>query len=441
MKKRNWALSFSLIALMMLVTSCGGGGGGRGPGLQAFAKTWGGGSSDYIEAVAVDSDGNIYCTGYTNSFGAGLSDTLLLKYDSSGVLQLAKTWGGSSYDYLYAVALDSNGDIYCAGYTHSFGESVGDTLLLKYDSSGAFQWANTWGSTSYDYLYAVAVDSSGNIYCAGYTESFGAGQRDALLLKYDSSGALQWGNTAKTWGGGNQEQLYAVAVDSSGNIYCAGFTYSFGEGTSDALLLKYDSSGALAWAKTWGNINQQYLRAVAVDSSGNIYCAGYTIVGGVNKALLLKYDDSGTLAWAKTWGGSGWDNLFAVAVDSSGNIYCAGSTTSFGTGGDTLLLKYDSSGALQWAKTWGGSDGDGVSAIAVDSTGNVCLGGVTYSYTGTWQVVTTGIQTSPSGTEDSPTGTEDTPTGTEASPTGTENSPTGDETGASGADTLLLKNW
>jgi len=397
-----------------------------------FVKTWGGGGEDGLFAIAVDSSGNIYCAGYTKSFGAGDYDALLLKYDSSGALQWAKTWGGTNDDHLHAVALDSGGNIYCGGCTHSFGAGEYDGLLLKYDSSGALQWAKTWGGSQRDTVRALAIDSPGNIYCTGYTTSFGVGRYDTLLLKYDSSGALQW---TKTWGGSDYEELYAVAVDSGANVYCAGCTDSFGAGDYDALLLKYDSSGALVWVNTWGGRSEDRLHAVAVDSRGNVYCAGYarSFQAGGYDTLLLKYDSSGALKWAKTWTHSYWGLLHAVALDSSGNIYCAGS------GG--LLLKYNSSGALQWTRAWRGSKLDYLYVATVDSVGNVYLGGWTKSYTGIWQEVTTGTEGTPSGTVTLPTGTEGTPAGTEVSFAGTETSPEGSETGAGGEDILLLKNW
>jgi len=406
-----------------------------------FVKTWGGGVNDELDAVAVDSAANIYCAGCTQSFGAGSYDALLLKYESSGALGWAKTWGGSNDDFFHAVAVDSSGNMYCAGRTSSFGGGSDDALLLKYNSSGTLQWAKTWGGSGWDHLFAVAVDSSGNIYCAGTTSSFGAGDWDALLLKYDSSGTLQ---SATTWGGSSSDSLDAVVVDSCGNIYCAGSTASFGAGSYafDALLLKYDSSGTVQRAATWGGSSHDYLYALAVDSGGSIYCAGLTWSLGLYEydALVLKYDGSGTLQWTTTWGGSGQDYLGGVAADSSGNIYCAGYTGSFGSG-DALLLKYDSSGALQWSKTCGGADNDWVSAVAVDSTGNVYLGGATYTYTGIWQEVTTGSQTSPSATSTTPSGTAGSPSGAEDSPVGTQTTPTGSETGAGGLDTLLLRNW
>jgi len=401
-----------------------------------FAKTWGGSGYEGVSAIAADPWGSVYCAGYTFSFGAGCSDALLLKYDSSGALQWARTWGGSGDDSMSAVAVDSGGNIYCAGFTSSFGTGEWDALLLKYDSSGTLRWAKTWGSSNRDELRGVAVDSSGNIYCAGTSNG------DGLIMKYDSSGALRW---AKTWGGSGSDSVGAVVVDSSGNIYCSGRAWGgdWGCGADMALLLKYDSSGTLAWTRVWSKDQGTSASALAVDSSGNIYCAGATSAsdwGGwlYDRALLLKYNSSGALQWAKSWGGNRI-GLGAVAVDSSGNIYCAGGTNSFGAGGyDALLLQYNSSGALQGAKTWGGSSDDTVCAVAVDSTGNLYLGGSTQSYTGIWQAQTVGTQ-EVSGFSATPEGWEDSPSGAEGSPEGTRTSPTGSETGAGGADTLLLK--
>jgi len=96
---------------------------------------------------------------------------------------------------------------------------------------------------------------------------------------------------------------------------------------------------------------------------------------------------------------------------------------------------------LQWVRTWGGASDDFINSLAVDSGGDVHLGGHTESYTGAWQIITTGTQSSPSGMQSTPSGSDGTPAGTESSPTGTQGSPTGSETGAGGNDTLLLKNW
>ncbi|MGA8858048.1 MAG: SBBP repeat-containing protein [Candidatus Bathyarchaeia archaeon] len=131
-----------------------------------FQKTWGGSSFDNGSGVAVDGSGNVYVTGVTASFGAGGQDVFLLKYDSSGSLQFQKTWGGTSGDGGYGVAVDGSGNVYVTGSTSSFGAGGGDAFLLKYDSSGSLQFQKTWGGIHYDEGDGVAV-SGGVAYVTG----------------------------------------------------------------------------------------------------------------------------------------------------------------------------------------------------------------------------------------------------------------------------------
>jgi len=199
-------------------------------------RTWGGIDTDGGSGVAVDSSDNVYLAGFTKSFGAGHYDMVLVKYDSSVVQQWNRTWGGIDYDHSRGVAVDSSDNVYLAGDKESFEAGPFDMVLVKYDSSGVLQWNRTWGGSDYDSGRGVAVDSSDNVYLAGYTDSFGAGNRDMVLVKYDSSGVLQWN---RTWGGSNWDEGNGVVVDSSDNVYLAGFTESFGAGNFDMVLVKY----------------------------------------------------------------------------------------------------------------------------------------------------------------------------------------------------------
>jgi hypothetical protein len=109
--------------------------------------------------------------------------------------------------------------------------------------------AHSWGGSGTDYADSLAKDSQGNVYVAGGTNSFGSGGTDVLLLKYDATGHFLW---AKTWGGGNDEYATSVAVGPDGFVYVTGGTFSFGAGWFDIFLLKLDIDGNLIWATTWG---------------------------------------------------------------------------------------------------------------------------------------------------------------------------------------------
>jgi len=345
----------------------------------AFAKTFGGDTTDYAFSVQQTSDGGYIVVGRTSSFGAGIYDVFILKTDASGNLQWSKTFGGSGSDYAYSVQQTSDGGYIVAGYTNSFGAG-GDVFLFKTDASGNLQWAKTFGGSSYEYAHSVQQTSDGGYIVAGGTYSFGAGNYDVFLLKTDASGNLQW---AKTFGGSGWDLAYSVQQTSDGGYIVAGETYSFGAGSYDVFLLKTDASGNLQWAKTFGGSGGDYAWSVQQTSDGGYIMAGYTSSFGAGSydVFLLKTDASGNLQWAKTFGGSNYELAHSVQQTSDGGYIVAGFTYSFGAGNeDVFLLKTDASGNLQWAKTFGGSEWDWAYSVQQTSDGGYIVVGFTYSF-------------------------------------------------------------
>ncbi|MFX0083751.1 MAG: SBBP repeat-containing protein [Candidatus Hodarchaeota archaeon] len=344
-----------------------------------WSRTWGGDQSDAGYEVAVDSSDNIYLAGWTYSYGLGYQSMALLKYDDSGSLLWNITWGGSGYDSCYGVVVDSLDNVYIVGYTGSFGAGGDDMVIVKYNSIGLQQWNRTWGGSAIlkaETAWGVAVDSLNNVYIAGYTENFGVGEEDLVLLKYDDSGVQIWN---RTWGGGLSERGYSVVVDTFNNIYVSGSTFSFGAGDEDILLVKYDHSGKQLWNRTWGGGLSDSGSEVAVDSFNNVYISGTTesFGAGNEDMVLIKFDGSGNQLWNRTWGGASFDSGSDVVIDSMGNVYSVGSSKSHTIHPDILIVKYNSSGAQLWSQTWGGSDVDLCFGGAVDSSDNLYLGGVT----------------------------------------------------------------
>jgi len=281
-------------------------------------RTWGGSANELGRGIAVDGSGNVFISGETYIRGVGSYAFLFLKYDSSGNMLWNKTGRGRGY----GIAVDGSGNVFITG-----------SYLLKYDSSGNLLWNKTGGGRG----YGIAVDGSGNAFIAGSTVSDGTRPSDVFLLKYDSSGNQLWN---KTWGGSDWDDGHGIALDASGNVFITGKTYSFGAGYSDVFLLKYDSSGNMLWEKTWGGYNYECGYGIAVDGSGNAFITGsYNINYGTetSDAFLLKYDSSGNILWETTWGGEGR----GIALDGSGNAFIAGSTVIGGArSSEVFLLKY-----------------------------------------------------------------------------------------------------
>jgi uncharacterized delta-60 repeat protein len=345
-----------------------------------FAKTYGVTGSDYAYSVQQTSDGGYIVAGGTASFGAGSVDFLLIKTDANGNIIWVKTYGGISYDNARSVQQTSDGGYIVAGLTSSFGAGNWDVWLIKTDANGNLQWAKTYGGTNYDYAYSVQQTSDGGYIMTGGTASFGAGNWDVWLIKTDANGNLQW---AKTYGGTDDDYAYSVQQTSDGGYILAGVTSSFGAGSWHIWLIKTDAFGNLQWAKTYGVTGSDYAYSVKQTSDGGYILAGltYSFGAGDDDIFLIKTDANGNIIWAKTYGGPGYDEDFSVQQTSDGGYIAAGYTRSFGAGWDDIfLIKTDANGNLQWAKTYGGTDGDYAYSVQQTSDGGYIVAGYTSSF-------------------------------------------------------------
>ncbi len=301
-------------------------------------------------------------------------------------LTVQKTWGGSNSDAYTSVAVDSSGNIYAAGSTSSYGPgspSYPALVLVKYSPTGTLLWERIWtnGSNIYTSYYStsgVAVDSSGNVYVTGsvYVLCNNALSSTIYLVKFNSTGSLQWQEAVTSCSSLSYANI-AIATGPSGEVYVVGTTYAYGAGQGDILLLKFNAAGAIQQEKTWGGSNGDYPTHLTVDSSGNVYIVGGTTSFGIN-AVLLKIDPAlSSVVFQKMIGVSAPSG---VGVDSAGNTYISSNVVSAGYA-DALVVKFDSTSGFQWAKTWGGTNGtDYPNALAVDSSGNSFVTGWTTSY-------------------------------------------------------------
>jgi hypothetical protein len=201
-------------------------------------KVYGGTGPDYFYRVATDTNDNIICAGYTSSEGSGGVDTLVVKFDTNLSILARKVYGGGSHDYFYGVATDTNDDIICVGYTNSEGSGGDDALVVKFDTSLNILAKKVYGDTGIDWFNEVATDSNGNIICAGRTNSEGAGSDVALVVKLDTNLSIL---ARKVYGGSGIDILYGVAIDTNDDIICVGITASEGAGNYDALVVKFPS--------------------------------------------------------------------------------------------------------------------------------------------------------------------------------------------------------
>jgi hypothetical protein len=398
--------------------------------VKSFAKTYGGTSYDIAYSVQQTSDGGYIVAGYTNSFGAGNYDIFLIKTDAIGNIRWAKTFGGTSDDRAYSVQQTFDGGYIVAGYTESFGAGWYDIFLIKTDTNGNVQWAKTYGGTSGDVTFSVQQTSDGGYIVAGYTASFGAGDRDIFLIKTDANGNVQW---AKTYGGTNYDDAFSVQQTSDGGYIVAGRTHSFGAGGA-FFLIKTDANGDIIWAKTYGGTYWDYAYSVQQTSDGGYIVAGLTIsFGAGGDIFLINTDANGNIQWAKTYGGTGWDWAYSVQQTSDGGYIVVGASWY-----NIFLINTDANGNIIWAKTYGGIGDDGAYSVQQTSDGGYIVAGYTASFgaggydifliktdangnIGSCSIVQ---NASPTVTTPSPTVTTPSPSVSSPSPTVTSPSPT-----------------
>jgi hypothetical protein len=372
----------------------------------------------HANAIVVDSSGNAYVAGSRSQCISGghhcFTTAYAAKLNSSGERQWLVSMGSLEIEAVTscnAMALDSSGNIYVAGScNYSWGTPVNphngnyqsDAFIAKLNNSGALQWHTFLGSGYYDHGQAIAVEASGNIYVAGWSEgTWGSPvnpyseDRDAFVVKLNNSGVLQW-NTFM--GANGNDSGNAIALDGSGNIYVAGVSNAtWGSpanphsGSADAFVAKLSNSGARLWNTFMGSGSADYGYAIAVDAGGYVYVAGYsgdwgTPVNphaGSSDAFVARLNTNGALQWNTFMGSPDRDGAFGLAMDSSGNIYLAGDSLAgwgmpidpFQENSDAFVAKLNNSGVHQCHTFIGGAGYDYGHSTAVDTSGNVYVAG------------------------------------------------------------------
>jgi hypothetical protein len=344
---------------------------------QTWNNTYGGTNADVSDALVQTNDGGYATAGWTTSFGAVLTDCILIKIDAGGNMQWNKTYGGIGWDSVYAMIQTSDGGYALAGATTSFGAGDYDAYLVKTDAGGNMQWNKTYGGESDDYAHALVQTSDGGYALAADTYSFGAGEADAYLVKTDAGGNMQWN---KTYGETGTDRALALVQTGDGGFALAGHTNSFGPGDYDAYLVRIDAGGNMQWNKTYGGTNDEESRSLVQTGDGGYALAGYTGSYGAGDFdfWLVKTDSTGNMQWNKTYGGTDRDFPEAMVRTSDGGYALAGYTHSFGAGdNDAYLVKTDAGGNMQWNKTYGGTNDDWGDSLVQTADGGFALAGAT----------------------------------------------------------------
>jgi hypothetical protein len=328
----------------------------------------------FIDAVRQTSDGGFVLTGFitvSNSF-----DLWLLKLNSDGTIQWQKTFGGDQDDYGFSVEQTQDGGYIVAGQTLSFGAGSNDTWILKFDQNGNVQWQETLGQSQTDFALSIKQISDGFI-VAGGTYPSSLPPLDFWLIKLDLSGNVIW---QKTYGGTGDEYTYSVNLTFDGGFIISGASDSFGSGFYDLWILKLDSAGGIQWQKTYStgtNIDLFPAREIQQTLDGGFIAASTSssrTTQTIVDIVVLKLDSSGKIQWQKSYGIDHLESTASIQQTSDGGFIVGGQTSS--NGADAfLLLRLDPNGNIIWQKEYQGNDSENLMTLEKTSDGGFIAAG------------------------------------------------------------------
>ncbi|HLF63259.1 MAG TPA: gliding motility-associated C-terminal domain-containing protein [Saprospiraceae bacterium] len=337
---------------------------------SGFQRTYGGQGNERAHGIVETQDGGYAITGHTDSFGAGQDDIFILKIDGNGNIQWQKTFGGVGDDNGLSIAIKETPDsgFVVTGSSSSFSNTPSDLYVFKVDSTGNLLWDFKYDSgpsgNSKDHGRGLLNCSNRDILILGTDDSNEFGSNDGIILRVDEDGILIWKNI---FGGSGNDHFHEAIELPGGNFLVCGSSQSFGPGNTAAYVMKISGTGNIIWGKTYGGSAVEGLAACDKTEDFGIIATGlsssYTSYsGGSFDVLLCKIDSTGTLQWTKTFGGPDVERGASVKAlpDGSGYVVAA-FTDSYGNGNrDILIIRTNTTGDLVWSKTFGTKGFEGV---------------------------------------------------------------------------------
>lgn len=310
------------------------------------------------EPMAIDENGNTY------SISGDDRNYLLLKYNSSGVFQWSRSYNGPNNrtDFPVSVKIYKSDNIYVTGVSYN-SDFDSDILTIKYNSNGDSLWTRRYGSP-FDYndeVRTMNIDRDGNILLAGLVR-LDFDNSDYLTIKYNSQGDTLWTRRYN-------DSLFGfptkVIADNFRNVYVTGSgqrTQVFEAGHYTTL--KYDPAGNLKWSAYYNGITGSVYNVandIAIDNNRNVFVTGNSprMAGFADDdCVTIKYDSNGIQSWIRRYNGSGFGSDYgnAIALDTNNGsvIICGGVYSGSPSYFDYLIIKYSSIGGLQWLRTFSG---------------------------------------------------------------------------------------
>ena len=324
-----------------------------------WEKTFGGSQRDIGWSCQQTSDKGFVVGGLTSSFGAGEIDVYIIKTDNTGKEQWSKAIGSKKTDWVTSIKLTRDNGFIAVGSTSSFCSGRRSVYLIRLDSLGNVKWEKFYCREGDDRGLCVIVNKKNEYVICGERTIDGTGRQDVLLLKTDHEGHVIW---ERRFGGKDLEGGMNVIQTADNGYVIGGYTQPFGSGKKDILLIKTDSKGHQVWRKTFGGPGEEFIHGtsgVIQSSDGGLVICGVTTSFGAGGAdyYIIKTSRRGDTLWQKYFGGRNDEDPLSIIEVGAGDFVIAGYTKSYGSGDrDGYIIKINSRGEEKWSGILGGPE-------------------------------------------------------------------------------------
>ncbi len=203
-----------------------------------WTRTIGGSLADKGNSIIETADSNILVAGVRTTISDS-TQAYVLKFDKDGVLIWDSLYGGTAYEGANDIITTQDGNIVFTGTSTSFGVGDKDYYVVKINQNGNIIWEQVFNDVGDEEGFAIHEISNGNLMNVGYTKATGAGEKDAKIFLITSGG--WWGGQNSSFGGYVDDIAKAVTINTDGVIHMAGYTNSFGQGLNDLMIIRVDT--------------------------------------------------------------------------------------------------------------------------------------------------------------------------------------------------------
>jgi len=323
-------------------------------------------------------------------------DWWILKIDERGDIVWQRAIGGDADEEATVLVEAGDGGYVVGGYSYSFGDPAGDIWLVRFSWDGEVEWQRRYEDgngqvpfairrTDDDGFVLAATLQCGEPTCGGRCPNE-TSDRDAVVLKVDSVGEIQWQKRF-----GRQciyDEVYSLdLVSGGGYVLTGGLQIIEGPDTwYDHLVVKLDAAGVIEWQASYALQDvHNSARSIRETTDGGFIVTGYYGGPGPPHLAVMKLDQQGEIQWQHRYGGSISDTGAQVVELPAGGFLVGGTTRSFGQGGQEVwIFRTDQIGDIIWERSYGGTDNDAFDSMLLASDGGIVVAATSSSFSDGW---------------------------------------------------------